>query len=336
MILPTDIPTRAEIDRLLDYRAPSSVSIYLPTDPASNGEAERIELKTLAGRASSQLRDSGAGARVIRQFEEEIAIPARRRRVLALPGEEPGGVRDATVADHVPAAQPPAQPGRGVRSLSRKTAASDADISARRVRACAGAGLGPGGRGDTGPRSGANRRHRPAVGRRRCRRQVVDLRSRTGSPASGVGRTENPYAPVRAAGRPGAPAASERSRGALDPRRDRTDREHLQIGQHVSPPPCPRHLRQPRSDLGRRARRRYPHDPRRSLRDAAPGDPGALRTAIGSDGTRARAMSPRSLGRRPSEPSTRCSSTSTPPFRAQLTSRPARSTFASGPHGRRA
>ena len=72
MILPTDIPTRAEIDRLLEHRSPSSVSIYLPTDPASNGEAERIELKTLAAQASSQLRETGAGVRVVRQFEDEI------------------------------------------------------------------------------------------------------------------------------------------------------------------------------------------------------------------------------------------------------------------------
>jgi hypothetical protein len=33
----TDIPTRAQIDRLLTSRHPASVSIYLPTDPASNG-----------------------------------------------------------------------------------------------------------------------------------------------------------------------------------------------------------------------------------------------------------------------------------------------------------
>lgn len=72
MILPTDIPTRAEIDRLLEHRAPSSVSIYLPTDPASNGDPERIELKTLAAQASSQLRDARAGVRVIRKFEDEI------------------------------------------------------------------------------------------------------------------------------------------------------------------------------------------------------------------------------------------------------------------------
>jgi hypothetical protein len=48
------------------------VSIYLPTDPASRGEAERIELKTLAAEASSQLREAGAGTKVVRQFEEEI------------------------------------------------------------------------------------------------------------------------------------------------------------------------------------------------------------------------------------------------------------------------
>ena len=72
MILPTDIPTRAEVDRLLEHRAPWSVSIYLPTDPASNGDPERIELKTLVAQASSQLRQVGAGVRVIRQFEDEI------------------------------------------------------------------------------------------------------------------------------------------------------------------------------------------------------------------------------------------------------------------------
>jgi hypothetical protein len=72
VILPTDIPTRTEVDRLLEYRAPWSVSIYLPTDPASNGDPERIELKTLVAEASSQLREVGAGIRVIRKFEDEI------------------------------------------------------------------------------------------------------------------------------------------------------------------------------------------------------------------------------------------------------------------------
>ena len=57
MSLHTDVPTRAQIDRLLTSRNPSSVSIYLPTDPASPGYAERIELKNLAAEAQRQLGD---------------------------------------------------------------------------------------------------------------------------------------------------------------------------------------------------------------------------------------------------------------------------------------
>jgi hypothetical protein len=48
------------------------VSIYLPIDPASSGEAEWIEFKTLASRASSQLGEAGVGVRVVRQFEDEF------------------------------------------------------------------------------------------------------------------------------------------------------------------------------------------------------------------------------------------------------------------------
>src|SRR5215470_9809984 len=60
MILPTDVPTRAQVERLLAAREPASVSLYLPTDPASRGDAERIELKNLAGEAVRQLQDSTA------------------------------------------------------------------------------------------------------------------------------------------------------------------------------------------------------------------------------------------------------------------------------------
>lgn len=56
MILPTDIPTRGEIDALLESRAPASVSIYLPTDPASNGDPERIELSPTGWSARSRCR----------------------------------------------------------------------------------------------------------------------------------------------------------------------------------------------------------------------------------------------------------------------------------------
>jgi hypothetical protein len=57
MTLHIDIPTRAQVDALLTARNPSSVSVYLPTDPASAGQAERIELKNLAREAQRQLRD---------------------------------------------------------------------------------------------------------------------------------------------------------------------------------------------------------------------------------------------------------------------------------------
>ena len=57
MTLHIDIPTRAQVDQLLTSRHPSSVSVYLPTDPASAGQAERIELKNLATEAERQLRE---------------------------------------------------------------------------------------------------------------------------------------------------------------------------------------------------------------------------------------------------------------------------------------
>jgi hypothetical protein len=57
--LHTDIPTRAQVDRLLDNRRPASVSIYLATDPVSSGEAEGIELGNLAAEAARQLVETG-------------------------------------------------------------------------------------------------------------------------------------------------------------------------------------------------------------------------------------------------------------------------------------
>src|SRR5262245_38769721 len=73
MILPTDIPTRAQLERLLDSRAPGSVSIYLPTNPSSRGEAERIELKNLAREAVTQLEQAGAANADIAAIDEELA-----------------------------------------------------------------------------------------------------------------------------------------------------------------------------------------------------------------------------------------------------------------------
>jgi hypothetical protein len=73
MILPTEIPTRDQLEGLLAAREPSSVSIYLPTDPASSGDAERIELKNLANEATRQLRDAGAGRSDVAAIEEELS-----------------------------------------------------------------------------------------------------------------------------------------------------------------------------------------------------------------------------------------------------------------------
>src|SRR5262245_976404 len=73
MILPTDIPTRAQLDGLLGAREPSSVSIYVPTSPSSRGDAERIELKNLAGEAVRQLQQAGADRKDIAAIEEEVA-----------------------------------------------------------------------------------------------------------------------------------------------------------------------------------------------------------------------------------------------------------------------
>src|SRR5262245_39863249 len=73
MILPTDVPTRAQLERLLAAREPSSVSIYLPTTPSSRGEAERIELKNLAGETSRQLQRAGVNHKDVAAIEEELA-----------------------------------------------------------------------------------------------------------------------------------------------------------------------------------------------------------------------------------------------------------------------
>jgi hypothetical protein len=73
MILPTDVPTRAQVSRLLAIRRPSCVSIYLPTSPSSRGEAERIQLKNLAGVAASRLGEGGADRAEVAAIDEELA-----------------------------------------------------------------------------------------------------------------------------------------------------------------------------------------------------------------------------------------------------------------------
>jgi hypothetical protein len=73
MILHTDLPTRAQLERLLAAREPWSVSIYLPTTPSSRGEAERVELKNLAAEASRQLQQAGAPRAEAGAIADELA-----------------------------------------------------------------------------------------------------------------------------------------------------------------------------------------------------------------------------------------------------------------------
>lgn len=67
MTLYTDIPTTEEITELWQARSPAGVTIYVPTDPASTGEAERIAFKNLARQALEQLPGEDREARLARE-----------------------------------------------------------------------------------------------------------------------------------------------------------------------------------------------------------------------------------------------------------------------------
>jgi hypothetical protein len=71
--LHTDMPTRAQIDRLLQSRHSASVSIYLATSPISNGDAERIELKNLAAAGKRQLELAAVERAEVSAIDEAIA-----------------------------------------------------------------------------------------------------------------------------------------------------------------------------------------------------------------------------------------------------------------------
>jgi hypothetical protein len=72
--LHTDIPTRAEVERLLVTRDPCCVSIYLPTSTITHeAQAGRIELKTLAAEAVAQLEAAGADRHAVAEVAEGLA-----------------------------------------------------------------------------------------------------------------------------------------------------------------------------------------------------------------------------------------------------------------------
>ena len=60
--LHTDIPSRRQIERLLQAGGPHLVSIYLPTTPITpQAEADRIAFKNLPAEAVDELDAAGAG-----------------------------------------------------------------------------------------------------------------------------------------------------------------------------------------------------------------------------------------------------------------------------------
>jgi hypothetical protein len=73
MNLHTDIPTRAQVEQLLDSRHPASVSIYVSTDPVSDGQAARIELGNLAAEAERQLVDAGTAKAEVAALTDALA-----------------------------------------------------------------------------------------------------------------------------------------------------------------------------------------------------------------------------------------------------------------------
>ncbi len=73
MILHTDIPTRAHIDRLLQSRDPASVSIYVPTDPASDNAGPRTGLRNRGERALQELRAAEIDTPRVAAIEDELA-----------------------------------------------------------------------------------------------------------------------------------------------------------------------------------------------------------------------------------------------------------------------
>ena len=71
-ILHTDTPSREQVERLFLARDPASVSIFLPTDPASNGDAERIALKNATSAALEQLAAVGTPKHDLVAITEEL------------------------------------------------------------------------------------------------------------------------------------------------------------------------------------------------------------------------------------------------------------------------
>src|SRR3954451_13073754 len=73
MGLHTEIPTRAQIERLLAARGPSLVSIYVPTSPITqDAQGDRIAFKNLVSSALERLHADGTPAHDINAIDEGL------------------------------------------------------------------------------------------------------------------------------------------------------------------------------------------------------------------------------------------------------------------------
>lgn len=73
LALNTDIPTRADLERLLTARDQSCVSIYLPTTPITQEvEGARIEFKNLTSEALTQLEEAGTAKHTVAEVGDVL------------------------------------------------------------------------------------------------------------------------------------------------------------------------------------------------------------------------------------------------------------------------
>jgi hypothetical protein len=103
----TDIPTGADLERLLSARDAACVSIYLPTTPAERGGRDRIEFKNLSARALEQLSASTVGRAAVSDVRDVLddlvdddAFWTRQAHSLAV-FATPSGARTFQVANQL-------------------------------------------------------------------------------------------------------------------------------------------------------------------------------------------------------------------------------------------
>jgi hypothetical protein len=87
--LHTDIPTRSQVGRMMRSRARTTVSVYVPTDPASDNRAAALDLRNMADRAIHQLRIAEMPTEEIAAVEEQLADLVSDEGLLAASGPEP-------------------------------------------------------------------------------------------------------------------------------------------------------------------------------------------------------------------------------------------------------